>query len=123
MNHISLHAKLARIGRLGGSPPAWKQHPAHAGVALCLLVGKDDSAGALSTLLVRLDRGAAIVSHRHEAEVEQHIVLEGNGVLTLDGEPFDYRPGQVAVIPRGHEHAVVAGANGMVMLAVFSPAP
>ena len=122
MNEKSLKSAMQERGRLGGSPPVWMPHPTLPGVKLCRLVESADSGGALSTLLVSLDAAAAMAPHRHDNETEQHIVLEGEGVLTLDGEPHDYRPGQVAIIPRGHEHAVVAGRDGMVLLAVFSPA-
>lgn len=123
MNDISLPSAIRKHGRLGGSSPVWTPHPKLPGVKLCQLVASADSNGALATLLVSLDGGAALTPHRHDNETEQHIVLEGEGVLTLDGEPHDYQTGQVAIIPRGHEHAVVAGSGGMVMLAVFSPAP
>ena len=120
---MSLPTAISRYGRLGGQEPAWTPHPKLPGVRLCRLVDGADSGGALATLLVSLDAGAAMAPHCHEHETEQHIVLEGEGVLQLDGRTLPYRPGQLAIVARGHEHSVVAGSAGLVLLAIFSPAP
>jgi quercetin dioxygenase-like cupin family protein len=111
-----------QMGRLDGVPPLWAPHPKFAGVEMCRLVDSADSGGALTTLLVQLKAGAEMAAHRHEKETEQHIVLEGDGMLCLAGESHVYRQGRLAIIPCGTEHAVVAGEGGMVLLAVFSPA-
>jgi quercetin dioxygenase-like cupin family protein len=121
MNDTSLKTAILTEGRLGGSRPVCQPHPAFAGVTLCRVVGAEESDNALTTLVVTLAPSAAMAPHRHGAETEQHIVMEGEGTLTLDGVSHAYRPGLVAIIPKGHEHAVVAGESGMVLLAVFSP--
>ena len=102
--------------------PTWADHPTFAGVRLSQRVAADQTDGAIRTLVVRLAPGAEMAAHRHPAQVEQHFVLDGDGVLTLAGEQRPYRPGDLQIIARNAEHAVRAGADGMVILAVFSPA-
>jgi len=102
--------------------PSWTNHPAFAGVRLSERAGASDTDGALKTLVVRLDPGAVMAAHRHPAQVEQHFVVGGDGVLKLGDEERRYRPGDLQVIARNAEHSVRAGPDGMVILAVFSPA-
>lgn len=102
--------------------PRWTNHPNFPGVRLSERVAAAETDGAFKTLVVRLERGALMVAHRHPNQVEQHFVLEGDGVLTLSGEDRRYRPGDLQVIPRNAEHSVRGGAGGMVLLALFSPA-
>lgn len=101
----------------------WQNHPSFAGVRLCRLVGADESEGFLTSLLVDLAPGAVMAKHRHPNEVEQHLALEGDGIATLCGVSLPYVPGALTVIPKASEHSVTAGANGLVLLAVFSPSP
>jgi quercetin dioxygenase-like cupin family protein len=86
------------------------------------LVSGAQSGGRFTTLLVSIDPNGRMLAHRHEAEVEQHVVLGGDGRLELDGRFCDYQPGSLAVIPQGAEHSVKAGDRGMMILALFSPA-
>jgi quercetin dioxygenase-like cupin family protein len=102
--------------------PVWANHPTFAGVRLSERVAATETDGAFKTLVVRLEPGARMAAHRHAAQVEQHFVLGGEGVLTLNGGERPYRPGDLQVIARNAEHSVCAGASGMVILAVFSPA-
>lgn len=102
--------------------PIWTNHPKFAGVRMRRLASGAESAGRFTTLLVAIDPNSRMLAHRHEAEVEQHVVLSGDGRLELDGRRRDYRPGSLAVIPQNAEHSVTAGAGGMVILALFSPA-
>ncbi len=102
--------------------PVWSDHPKFPCVRLCRLVSGAESGGQFSTLLVSVDPNCRMLAHRHDAEVEQHLVLAGEGRLDLDGQLRDYRPGSLAVIPQNAEHSVTAGERGMVILALFSPA-
>jgi quercetin dioxygenase-like cupin family protein len=102
--------------------PQWTNHPTFAGVRLCERVAARDTDGAFRTLIVRLAPGARMAAHRHRNQVEQHFVLSGDGAFTLDGVERSYRAGDLQVIAKNAEHSVRAGAGGMVILALFSPA-
>jgi quercetin dioxygenase-like cupin family protein len=114
--------RLSGQDRPQSEQPVWIDHPKFAGVRLCPLVSATESGGRFTTLLVSVAPRSRMLAHRHEAEVEQHLVLDGGGVLELDGLTFDYQPGSLVVIPQGAEHSVVAGDSGMMLLALFSPA-
>ena len=116
---------LDRLAGHDGPPsqqPVWNDHPKFAGVRTRRLASGAETAGRFTTLLVAIDPNSRMLAHRHEAEVEQHVVLSGGGRLELDGRRRDYQPGSLAIIPQNAEHSVTAGEGGMVILALFSPA-
>jgi quercetin dioxygenase-like cupin family protein len=124
MSDTPLTARLAQ-GPLTAPTSAedgWKPHPKFAGVRMKSLVSGRDSGGAFTTLMVRIEPGMAMLPHVHEGQTEQHLVLDGEGRMTLDGIERDYAPGTLIVIPKATGHSVVAGPRGMVLTALFSPA-
>lgn len=104
------------------SDAGWNPHPSFAGVMMKPLVKGADTGGAFSTLMVKLAPGARMLPHVHEGQVEQHLVLAGGGTADLAGKSAAYAPGALLVIPKATIHSVVAGADGMVIAALFSPA-
>jgi quercetin dioxygenase-like cupin family protein len=102
--------------------PMWTNHPAFAGVRLSERVAARDTEGAFKTFVVRLEPNALMAAHRHPGQIEQHFVLAGAGAFSLDGVKRAYRAGDLQIIPKNAEHSVSAGASGMVLLALFSPA-
>lgn len=102
--------------------PMWTNHPTFAGVRLSERVAARDTEGAFKTLVVRLEPDALMAAHRYPGQIEQHFVFAGAGAFTLDGVERPYRAGDLQIIPKNAEHAVRAGATGMVLLALFSPA-
>lgn len=108
--------------RSGDAEEAWRPHPKFPGVRMKSLVTGKDNGGAFSTLLVKLEPGRAMLPHVHEKQDEQHLVLAGDGHMTLADDEHVYSPGVLIVIPRNTRHSVVAGKNGMVLMALFCPA-
>lgn len=100
----------------------WNAHPAFAGVSLKHLVTGVDTDGALSCHLVRVEPGMRLESHVHQGQWELHEVVAGFGTAAIDGCAADYRPGVVAVIPKGVAHDVTAGDEGLCLFAKFFPA-
>jgi len=100
----------------------WTAHPSFAGVMMKPLVKGATTGGAFSTLMVKLAPGARMLPHTHEGQVEQHLVLAGSGSADLAGKGVDYAPGALLIIPKATIHSVEAGADGMVIAALFSPA-
>jgi quercetin dioxygenase-like cupin family protein len=122
MRTTPLIKRLAGADRAPEARPTFTPHPAFAGVRLARLVATDDSGGALATLLVMLEPGARMAPHRHDHQTEQHLVLSGDGRVVVDGVEHGYAPGSLQVIREGLEHAVTAGADGLTLMAVFTPA-
>lgn len=58
-----------------------------------------------------LESGGWLGLHRHEP-AETYYVLEGVGVLTIDGQQHALAPGAAAYIPGGAEHAVRNAGSG-----------
>lgn len=105
-----------------GAASEWTPHPRFAGVAMQTLLPGALSGGTLSQHLVRVDPGCALETHVHPDQSELHLVLAGSAAAEVNGQELAYRDGAVAAIPADAPHAVRAGAEGVLLLATFSPA-
>jgi quercetin dioxygenase-like cupin family protein len=99
----------------------WNPHPKFAGVALKHLVTGKATGGRLSLHLVRVDPGCAIGDHTHAGQVEIHDVISGEGTCTVAGKEIRYVPGVMGIMPADTVHRVVAGEQGILLLATFCP--
>ena len=100
----------------------WIPHPKFKGAFMKHLVKGADNDNLASCHLVRVNPGCQLEDHVHVNEWEYHHILEGDGTGYLDGREMAYKPGIIAVIPRGANHKVVAGQAGILILATFLPA-
>jgi quercetin dioxygenase-like cupin family protein len=48
-------------------------------------------------------------------------VIDGNGVCMNNGVKIIYESGVIAILPKGMEHEVQAGPEGLLLFAKFSP--
>jgi quercetin dioxygenase-like cupin family protein len=79
-----------------------------------------DRTAAATIHLVQVRGGET--PHRHVAHDLTITVVQGEGVLTLDGTPRELNAGDAAVIPRGVAHFFVnRGRMPAVALVVFAP--
>jgi unsaturated pyranuronate lyase len=74
----------------------------------------------ISMAVVELDAHAIVGHHRHENE-QLGILLEGSMRFTVAGETKELGPGDTWCIPSGVEHEAKAGAEGAIVIDVFSP--
>ncbi len=100
----------------------WNEHPKFRGVFLKHLIRGTDTGGQLSCHLVKVDPGCMLDEHIHESEWELHEVIGGEGSGIMNSRDIPYHPGRMAVIPKGARHKVVAGDEGLTLLAKFFPA-
>ena len=56
--------------------------------------------------------GAVVAEHVHPFDVRA-LVLNGEIRLTVEGEEYAYREGDIFVLPAGHRHAEAAGPTGV----------
>jgi mannose-6-phosphate isomerase-like protein (cupin superfamily) len=111
---------MARDDQAGSIP--WNEHPKFRGVYLKHLIKGSDTEGQLSCHLVRIDPNSVLEQHVHEDQWELHEVIEGEGSFVLGSKEAPYFPGRMGIIPKGTNHKVIAGENGLVLLAKFFPA-
>jgi quercetin dioxygenase-like cupin family protein len=70
--------------------------------------------------LIRFEPGATVPLHSHPHE-QLGIVLEGMQALVVDGIAHELGPLEAYVLPRGVEHSAYCGADGALVLDVFTP--
>jgi len=63
--------------------------------------------------------GGYLNPHRHEP-AEFYYGLTGSGIVTVDGERFDIKPGIAVYIPGNREHGIEAGHEGLSLLYGFA---
>ena len=104
---------------------SWQQFPNHFGGALSkALVGPGD------TDIKRIDYRissyqpmAYVASHTHNIQEQIYHVLDGEGLMELDGEKTVVRRHDVIHIPPGVKHAIAnSGLVDLVFLVVTTPA-
>lgn len=100
----------------------WAKHPKFKGVYLKHMIRGADTGGLFSSHLVKIAPNCCLESHCHENQLELHEVAEGDGLCQLIEERFSYHLGKMAIIPKGENHMVQAGENGLTLLAKFFPA-
>ena len=62
--------------------------------------------------------------HSHEGMDKLYYVLEGDGLLLLEGRQLTLRAGELAVAPEGVAHGIRnTGSDRLLVLAVLAPAP
>lgn len=108
-------------GREEAGAIEWAKHPSFAGVYLKHLIKGEKTNSQLSCHMVRIDPGCVLSEHIHAEQWELHEVISGAGRCQLDGKELPYQPGQMTVIPQGVRHEVIAGEEGLVLLAKFFP--
>ncbi len=117
-NHDMIHVPGDTVA--AGTLP-WNPHPKFTGVSLRHLVTGKETERRISLHHVRIDPGCSIGDHSHAGQVEIHDVLNGSGSCVLEGKRIPYRPGVAAVMLADTVHRVDAGAEGLLLLATFSP--
>ncbi|MFB0619090.1 cupin domain-containing protein [Streptomyces sp. AGS-58] len=73
--------------------------------------------------LVELPPGTSIGRHRHADDRETYVILAGRGRMTLDGEVFEVREGDVIPNRPYGEHGLTNDSEGLLRLLVFEVGP
>ena len=75
------------------------------GVLLTSLVDGDTGATKISSGVAEFEVEASAPTHYHDAE-ESVIVIEGEGLMVINGEEHIVRPNDAAFIPPGAHHSI-----------------
>jgi quercetin dioxygenase-like cupin family protein len=103
----------------------WQEFPGHFGGALSkMLVGPGNSGSArLDFRISRYAPAAYVAEHAHQVQEQIYYVLEGEGLLTVDGETRLMRPHDYVYLPPGVRHSFTnSGLKSLVFFVVTTPA-
>ena len=65
-----------------------------------------------------LEPGASIGEHTHTHDEELYIILEGEGIMMIDGVATKVRAGDLCYTRAGHSHSLIAGAGPVHFLVI-----
>ena len=103
----------------------WDEPPAHYGGAFSKMLVRPESCGSKSIdyrISVYQPR-AYVALHKHRIQEQVYHVLEGEGLMELDGKKQVVRKDDVIFIPPGIEHAIYnTGMTDIKFVVVTSPA-
>ena len=102
----------------------WKEFPGHFGGALSKpLVDPETSDTRLIDYRISSYQPMAhVATHVHSVQEQVYHVLDGEGLMELDGEPRVVRRHDVIFIPPGVEHAMYnSGLDDLVFVVVTTP--
>jgi quercetin dioxygenase-like cupin family protein len=105
--------------KMAGQP--WAQHPKFSGVWTKNVFSGNESSGALSVVLVKIDPLHEIGDHIHEGKTESHEILSGSGTAQIGNKKVIYASGVFSFIPSDVAHSIHANEEGLVVVAIFTP--
>ena len=102
----------------------WRQFPDHFGGALSKSLVMPETAGSrhIDYRISMYQPMAHVKLHKHKVQEQVYHVLEGEGLMEIDGERRVVRRHDVIFLPPGIEHAISnTGLVDLVFLVVTSP--
>lgn len=84
--------------------------------------GRTQTFWAENLLISRIDfdPGVMVPEHKHPHE-QFGVIISGEVLMTIDGEPLTLRAGEMYLIPGNVPHSAEAGPAGFTAAEVFSP--
>jgi mannose-6-phosphate isomerase-like protein (cupin superfamily) len=67
-----------------------------------------------------LPPGTSIGVHRHQDDEEYYYILEGQGIMTLNGQQLPVGPGDITAVFPGGEHGLENAGTSSLRVLVFS---
>jgi len=102
----------------------WRQFPGHFGGALSKPLVMPETAGArhLDYRISMYQPMAYVELHAHKVQEQIYHVLEGEGLMDIDGKKHVVRKHDVIYLPPGIPHAIEnSGLVDLIFLVVTSP--
>jgi len=102
----------------------WKEYPDHFGGALSKPLVDPENAGArhLDYRISMYQPMAYVKLHKHKVQEQIYHVLDGEGLMEIDGKRQVVRRHDVIYLPPGVEHSIQnSGLCDLVFLVVTSP--
>jgi mannose-6-phosphate isomerase-like protein (cupin superfamily) len=102
----------------------WREFPNHFGGALSkpLVMPETAGSGHIDYRISMYQPMARVAVHKHKVQEQVYHVLEGEGLMEIDGRKHVVRRHDVIFLPPGVEHAISnTGLVDLVFLVVTSP--
>ena len=102
----------------------WTQYPGHFNQALSKAIVTPATVGSrfFDYRISSYEPGAHVESHVHAVQEQIYHVLDGEGLMTIDGRDHVVRRHDVIFLPPGVEHAIEnSGLVDLVFLVITSP--
>src|SRR5205809_514930 len=102
----------------------WKEFPNHFGGALSKPLVMPETAGSrhLDYRISMYQPMAHVALHKHKVQEQVYHVLEGEGLMQIDGKAHVVRKHDFIFLPPGVEHAISnSGLVDLVFLVITSP--
>ena len=103
---------------------AWKEFPNHFGGALSkpLVMPQTAASRHIDYRISMYQPMARVALHKHKVQEQIYHVLEGEGLMQIDGAPHVVRKHDVIFLPPGVEHDIEnTGLVDLVFLVITSP--
>jgi quercetin dioxygenase-like cupin family protein len=84
-----------------------------------LYSNEDFDTGLKFFYYMELPPGTSIGYHTHKDNEEVYVVLEGNGIMTVNGEARAVKPGDVLLNKPGWSHGLANDSESVVKLLVY----
>jgi len=115
-------ARTATVRNIAEVP--WQELPGHHGGALSKFLVHPDTAGSrlIDHRISCYQPKAYVAPHRHKVQEQVYHVLEGEGLMEIDGKRQVVRRHDVIYIPPGVEHAIYnSGLSDLIFIVVTTP--
>ena len=102
----------------------WLEFPNHHGGALSKPLVMPDTAGSkhLDYRISMYQPKAQVALHSHKVQEQVYHVIEGEGLMTIDGEEHVVRKHDFIFLPPGVVHAIEnTGMSDLIFIVVTSP--
>jgi mannose-6-phosphate isomerase-like protein (cupin superfamily) len=102
----------------------WEEPPGHIGGAFSKLLVRPERAGSelIDYRISVYQPRAHVALHSHKVQEQVYHVLDGEGLLEIDGQKRVVRAGTVVFLPPGVEHAIYnTGMVDLTFIVVTSP--
>jgi mannose-6-phosphate isomerase-like protein (cupin superfamily) len=102
----------------------WEDLPGHFDSALSKMLVRPEVCGSrhLDFRLSSYQPKGYVAAHSHKVQEQIYHVLEGEGLMELDGERSVVGPGTTIFVPPGVEHAIYnTGVRDLLFFVITSP--
>lgn len=121
---VAHHKDQPAVRPLRAEEVVWIEPPGHYGAYSKLLVNPDNSATKYLDFRLSLYQPKSLVAdHVHEQAEHVYYILQGRGLMKLDGVPYVVEPNQAIFIPPGVVHSLAnTGLENLLFIVVTVPA-